>query len=54
MANVITTTTVSYSGSFADYLIDKNELGQWTVTPLSAADPSLSMDILTAAETLSS
>ncbi|MDA9009965.1 hypothetical protein N9J35_01635, partial [bacterium] len=52
MVNMITTTTVTYSGSFADYRIDKSEEGFWTVTPLSAADPSAAMDILSAVETL--
>ena len=52
MANKITTTNVIYPGSYADYRIDKNSEGYWTVTPLSAADPSAAMDILSAVETL--
>jgi hypothetical protein len=52
MANRLTTSTVTYSGSHVDYQIDKNDEGFWTVIPVSATDPDAELDILTAVETL--
>ena len=52
MANRLTTSIVTYSGSHVDYHIDKNDEGYWTVIPVSATDPDADLDILTAVETL--